>query len=432
MPFRFHVLGLQHTASNRRHISCAYTQKVIKLCKMLKGLGHYVIHYGNELSDVVCDEQVQMCSSVELDAQYGDRWMTDQYSFDINDPIYRKFDAIAIGEIAKRKQPKDFLLCMWGHGHRRIADMHQDMIVVEPGIGYAGGHFAKYKVFESYALLHAYTGLKAVGEANHLGWYDVVIPNYFEPSDFTFCQDKDDYILFLGRVNEGKGTKLISQLMEAHPFKLIMAGAGKQLTMPQNLWPFYQGFADYDKRRELLSNARAVIMPSMYVEPFGGVMIEAFMSGTPVISTDWGSFTENNLHGITGYRCRTLDQFIWAVDNIHKIDSLTCWEWAVKNFSIDRIAPMYDEFFHAVMDIYGRAGWAELHPERTKLDSLTRYYPQANEEVDYAWSPPNYLSDASTAAGTDGTSAADVSVDGRADSPDKRGDRELAREPEET
>src|ERR1039458_6900951 len=129
---RFHAIGLQHTRTSHHDLSCAYTQKVLKLCKMLKSLGHEVIHYGNEGSDVVCDEHVTMCTEADLAAQYGERWRTDQYSFDINDPVYQKFDAIAIGEIAKRKQPKDFLLCMWGHGHRRIADMNQDMIIVEP------------------------------------------------------------------------------------------------------------------------------------------------------------------------------------------------------------------------------------------------------------------------------------------------------------
>ena len=59
------------------------------------------------------------------------------------------------------------------------------MICVEPGIGYAGGHFAKWKIFESYAIYHAYCGLNNVGSCNQ-GWYDCVIPNYFDPDDFTF------------------------------------------------------------------------------------------------------------------------------------------------------------------------------------------------------------------------------------------------------
>ena len=40
------------------------------------------------------------------------------------------------------------------------------------------------------------------------------------------------------------------------------------------------------------------------------------MSGTPVIATNWGVFPETVIHGLTGWRCRTLEEFEWAAQNV--------------------------------------------------------------------------------------------------------------------
>jgi len=101
------------------------------------------------------------------------------FHYDTNDEAYRTFYNNAIREINVRKQKHDFLLPFWGSGVRPICESELDLITVEPGIGYAGGHWAPFKVFESYAIYHAYYGLKAIGSCMQNN-YDTVIPNYFD------------------------------------------------------------------------------------------------------------------------------------------------------------------------------------------------------------------------------------------------------------
>jgi glycosyltransferase involved in cell wall biosynthesis len=374
MSYRFHVLGIQHTASNSAHIGCAFTQKVVKLCKMLKSKGHHVIHYGGEGSSVDCDEHVTCATGADLNATYGEgNGIVRQYQFDINDEFYGRFNAVAICEIAKRKLPLDFLLCMWGNGHRAIAMAHPDMIQVEPGIGYGQGHFARWKVFESYALLHAYAGLNPVVHARGVPWYDVVIPNAFDVADFTYNdRRKGDYLLHLGRIGEAKGTQTAIEVARATGIPLIIAGAqGSEKVKVKPGDPVtFTGFADREMRRKLLSEARALIAPSNFIEPFCGVAVEAMLSGTPVITADFGGPTETVVHGSTGYRCRTLDHFIWAARNVDRLHRRKCRAWAVENYSLERVAGRYEEFWQMVMDTYTGNGWYVQHPDRGNLDWL--------------------------------------------------------------
>jgi glycosyltransferase involved in cell wall biosynthesis len=250
---------------------------------------------------------------------------------------------------------------------------------VEPGLGYAGGHFARFKIFESYAIYHAYYGLDAGGRCKQ-DWYDVVIPNYFDPDDFEYAPElKENYFLFLGRVYDGKGVHVAIQTTENIGARLVIAGQGSLQDMGYKTVPehvTFVGYADVPTRKILMSRARAAFVPSMYVEPFGGVQIEMLMSGTPTISTDWGSFAENNINGVTGYRCRTFEQFVWAAKNIDGIKPADCRAWAVDNFGLDRVAEMYEEYFQSVLNIYTGSGWYEPNPNRSSLDYMSKKFPK--------------------------------------------------------
>jgi glycosyltransferase involved in cell wall biosynthesis len=369
---RFHILGLPHTVTSKEYNACAYTQKVVKFGKMMKARGHEIIHYGHEDSDLVCDEHVTVIGNSDLQKAYGSYdWRKNFFKFDINDHAYQTFYKNAITEVSRRKQKHDFILPFWGSGVRPVCDAHPDLITVEPGIGYAGGHWARWKIFESYAIYHAYYGLPAVGNCKQ-DWYDAVIPNYFDTDDFTYNDKKEDYFLFLGRVYEGKGVHVAIQATEAAGQKLVIAGQKPDsMTFPKHVE--FVGYADIQKRKELMSKAKGAFVPSMYVEPFGGVQVEMLLSGTPTITTDWGSFTENNIHGLTGYRCRTFDHFVWATENIENIKPENCRKFA-ENFTFEKVAPMYEEYFQMVLDVYQDKGWYRRH-NRSDLNWLAKQLP---------------------------------------------------------
>lgn len=371
---RFHCLGLPHTVTSHEYVACAYTQKVLKFCKMMRARGHYIIHYGHEESQVDADEHVTVLTNKDLEIAYGTYdWRKNFFKFDTGDHAYTTFYKNAIEEVGKRKKPNDFILPFWGSGTRPVCDAHPDVICVEPGIGYAGGHWAKYKIFESYAIYHAYCGMQSVGSCRQ-SWYEAVIPNYFDPDDFEYCEEKDDYFLFLGRVYDGKGIHTALQATQKIGAKLIIAGQNSLKANGIDPPPPHvveYGYADREARKKLMAKAKGAFVASNYLEPFGGVQVEMLLSGTPTITTDWGSFTENNIHGVTGYRCRTMEQFCWAAKNIDKIKPADCRKWAM-NFSLDKVAGMYEEYFQMVLNVHTGGGWYETFPYRPSLDWLDK------------------------------------------------------------
>lgn len=320
---------------------------------MMKSLGHEVILYAGEQNEAPCDEHVVCVTEEKRKEMCGDRHFTEA---DWGNPLWRKFNNTVIAEMEPRLGQKDFICLIGGYSQKSIADYFSNHISVEFGIGYSGV-FAQYKVFESYAWMHTVYGSQSGGDAATLDgkWYDTVIPNQFFNEDQDLAEDTDEekYALYVGRLIDRKGYQIAQEVCKHKGIKLKLAGPGEDRGTG---YGEFVGEVNPKERATLMKNAIALFAPTRYIEPFGTVTIEAMSHGTPVISTDWGAFTETVQNGIHGYRCRTFQDFIDALDKVENLDRTAIKEYANSRFSMAVVAKQYEKYFNDLYQLWEK-GW---------------------------------------------------------------------------
>lgn len=366
---KFHIIGLPHTEVTDQYGQCAFTQNTLNFCKMMSDKD--ITLYAPGTTQAPVKEFVQLYSKEEQDKLFeNEQWYKEGRVYEVewnaNKHYWSHFNKRTLEELKKRVRPHDLILIMGGLTQTFLVDAFPDNLIVEYCVCYEGA-FSQFKVFESYAEMHYWYGLHKAGDG---AFYDAVIPAYFDPSDFELSKEKGDYFLFLSRMTSRKGYEIAIEMTRRIGKKLIIAGAGGD--RPQAGHVEYVGYADKATRAKLLANASALLCPTIYIEPFGKVTVEALMSGTPVITTDWGAFPEIVQHGVNGYRCRTLEQFIWAAQNVDKLSTPEeIRKNAIQNYSLERVKLMYEEYFDMLMKLWDR-GWYSDNKERQQLDWLKK------------------------------------------------------------
>ena len=386
MSFRFHVIGLPHTQTTKEYVACAYTQKVIKFCAMMKSLGHEVFLYSGYQNTAECSEHVKTVTKKQYDTWFGDHdhlKSLPTIQWDANAEYWAAMNSKVIEQMKKRIQQKDFICIIGGTAQKAISDAFPSHMSVEYGIGYYGV-YAPFKVYESYAHMHYVQGTQRDDNGHY---FDAVIPNYFDPADFPFRSKKDDYFLFVGRMIKRKGADIAAEIVKQVGGKLVMVGQGVTHSEPGKIVAdeitiegdhvIHLGHADAKKRGELMSRAKAVFLMSGYLEPFGGTSIEPMFCGTPVITTDWGAFPENIIQGKVGFRARTLGEGVWAAQNLDALlppkDIRT---YAIDNFSMDRVKYLYQAYFEQLYLLWDTAGWySNWHEGISKYHRYEKIYP---------------------------------------------------------
>lgn len=357
---------MAHTETTRAFEHCAFTARTRDFATMLTRAGHEVILYVGESNEAEVTEHVALCTPDEQRAWWPwyDPTRVVFNDFDPHGEGWRTWNERAAAAVRERARPGDILAVTMGTTHRPVADAVADLAlrVVETGIGYPGV-WAPFRVFESWAWR---TFLAARDEVDDVRFYDEVIPRAYDPAGFPEGTGSGGYFLYVGRVMARKGPHIAAEACKRLGARLVVAGQGVASAEPGRITATdgtvlegeveYAGVVGPAERARLMGEAIAVFTPTMYLEPFGGVSVEAQLTGTPAIVTDWGGLRANVVQGVTGYRCSMLADFVRAAECAPTLDRVRIREHALDMWSFDALTPRWNEYL-ARLDTLSGAGW---------------------------------------------------------------------------
>ena len=184
---------------------------------------------------------------------------------------------------------------------------------------------------------------------------EAVVHHGLDPARFAVADDQG-YLLFLGRYDRCKGPDLALEVAERAGLPLVMAGAPHDLEYWKELKPrlarsnaLEVGPVGGRSKAALIARARAVLFPIRWDEPFGLVMIEAMLSGVPVIGLARGSVSEVIENGVTGVCCASVSEMVSAARGAEAMfDRSRVRAAAQQRWSASRMADEYLSLYRAV------------------------------------------------------------------------------------
>lgn len=190
--------------------------------------------------------------------------------------------------------------------------------------------------------------------------YTRTVYNAIDTSRYPFSAEKEDFLLSLGNMWEEKGHDTAIKVAKALGMKLIIAGKmdpsgekffntkvkpeidGKQI--------IFEGQISQERKLELFSKAKAFLFPIRWEEPFGLVMIEAMVCGTPIVAFRHGSVPEVIVDGKTGFIVDTPEEMVEAVKKVDTISPADCREHVEREFGPAKMAENYWEAYTEVLE----------------------------------------------------------------------------------
>jgi glycosyltransferase involved in cell wall biosynthesis len=189
--------------------------------------------------------------------------------------------------------------------------------------------------------------------------YAGVVYNGLDLDAYGYREDKDDFLLFLGRCNPEKGPEVAVEVAKR---------AGKHLKMavkcaePAEIeyWermvePRLTGEEEivfdvsHDEKVDLLSRALGTLCTIQWPEPFGLVMTESMACGTPVIVPPMGAAPELVVDGETGFLRSDIDEMVECVARLKEISPEACRARVADNFTAEVMVSGYEDLFDQVI-----------------------------------------------------------------------------------
>jgi glycosyltransferase involved in cell wall biosynthesis len=194
--------------------------------------------------------------------------------------------------------------------------------------------------------------------APELAWRGTV-HNAVDVTSFPFRAEKDEMVLFLGRLHPDKGVHLAIDAARGAGLPIVIAGKCSEqvereyfrTSIEPRLGPDVTVFgpADAAAKRELLARATALVFPILWEEPFGMVMIEAMACGTPVVALRRGAVPEVVVDGVTGILCDDPADLAAAITATRDLSPAACRAHVEQSFDAASMVGGYEAVYREVL-----------------------------------------------------------------------------------